>query len=270
MGVENLPHLNPPDFGNVRDPTRPILSFSWRFEGAHRAAAHEHPRAHIIHPSEGAYWAMTPEGRWLVPSGQALWIPPWVHHEVFSTGTVSAQMLFVDPDCCERLPLRAGTVRMSPLLAQLLARAVDYGNDGDPGGKAARLAAVLLDELADMRVAPLLVPVSTDERLAAVMRQILDDPGCPAELADLGRVGGASPRTLARLFKQETAMTFSQWRTRVRLVHAIDRLARGASVTTVAADLGYSTSSFVYMFRTNMGETPRTYVTGREPSGAAV
>jgi AraC-like DNA-binding protein len=265
MGVEDLPDLNPPDFGNVCDPARPILSFSWRFEGAHRAAAHRHPRAHIIHPTVGAYWAITPEGRWLVPAGQALWIPPDVHHQVYATDTVVARMLFVDPASCARLPVHAGTVCVSPLLAELMLRAVEYGNEEDADGRGARLAAVLLDELAAMEVAPLLVPVSTDERLARVMAHVLDDPGADVDLAELGRSAGASQRTLARLFKVETGMTFSQWRTQVRLVQSIDRLAGGATVTAVAADLGYSTTSaFVHMFRTNMGTTPGAYVLDRE------
>ena len=190
-----------------------------------------------------------------------------MHHQVYSSGTVAARMLFVDPEYCGGLPSRAGTVGVSPLLAELLARAVEYGNEDDGEGRLARLAAVLLDELADMAVVPLLVPVATDERLAAVMKQIIDDPGQEAELADLGRVAGASQRTLARLFRQETGMTFSQWRIRVRLMHSIDRFAGGASVTEVAAELGYSTTSaFVYMFRNNMGTTPGAYLAERYAS----
>jgi len=74
---------------------------------------------------------------------------------------------------------------------------------------------------------------------------------------------GASPRTLARLFRGETGMTLSQWRTRLRLVESIERLARGASVSDVAKDLGdCSTSSFVYMFRS-------TWASRRGPTAAA-
>jgi AraC-like DNA-binding protein len=76
----------------------------------------------------------------------------------------------------------------------------------------------------------------------------------------VARKAGASPRTLERLFRNETGMTFSQWKTRLLLIEAIERLARGASVTEVALDLGYSTtSSFVYMFRSNMGVSPGSY-----------
>lgn len=36
-----------------------------------------------------------------------------------------------------------------------------------------------------------------------------------------------SPRTLSRLFLVETAVSFAQWRQQARLVHALERLARG-------------------------------------------
>jgi hypothetical protein len=97
MSVDKLPDLNRPNFGDIWDPSRPTLSFGWKATGPHRAAARGHARAHIIHPETGAYRVITPAGTWLVPSGQAIWIPPKIHHEVYSHGTVSARMLFVDP-----------------------------------------------------------------------------------------------------------------------------------------------------------------------------
>jgi AraC-like DNA-binding protein len=63
-----------------------------------------------------------------------------------------------------------------------------------------------------------------------------------------------------RLFHEQTGMSFTQWRTRLLLVEAVERLVAGASVTDVAVDLGYgSTSSFVYMFRSNLGVSPGRY-----------
>lgn len=260
MSVEDLPDLRPPRYGDVIDPQRPILSFAWEAPGPHRAAAHAHPRAHIIQPTRGALWAVTPEGRWLVPTHQALWIPPHVHHDVYSQAAAAARMIFVDPAFSSPLPDRAGTVLVSPLLAQLLPRALGYGNDYPADGPAARLARVMLDELAALEVAPFLLPGSGDHRLARVMERLRSAPGAPTGLAELAHGTGASARTLARLFKAETGMTFRDWRTRLHLMESIERLARGATVTEVALDLGYaSTSSFVYMFRSHLGVPPGRY-----------
>lgn len=260
MSIDELPMLPPPDYGHVRDPERPILSFSWSAPGAHRAAAHSHPRAHIIFPTAGACWVITPEGRWLVPSGQAIWIPPDIHHQVYAHRALSARMIFVDPTAAGTLRAASGTVQVSPLLTELTQRAMDYGNDYPPDGPAARLAQVMLDELAALKVAPLLIPISPDPRLARVMQAVIDDPARPDSLDVCARTAGASVRTLARLFAKETGMTFTQWKTRVRLVASIERLTHGATVTDVAFELGYSsTSSFVYMFRSNIGISPGRY-----------
>jgi AraC-like DNA-binding protein/mannose-6-phosphate isomerase-like protein (cupin superfamily) len=260
MTIDNLPDLKPPDFGNIIDPGRPILSFAWHMDGPHRASAHSHPRAHIIHPESGAYWVVTPEGTWLVPPGQAIWIPPHVHHEVYAQGSISARMIFVDPAFAGPLPAHCGTVMVSPLLDELLRRTSEYGNDYPPDGPAARLAMVMLDELARMELAPLLIPVSNEPRLAHAMAVLINAPDVRTTIDGLASEAGASPRTLARLFQHETGMTFTQWRTRLLLVESIERLARGASITQVAFDLGYSTtSSFVYMFRSNLGTAPGHY-----------
>ena len=260
MSVESLPDLNPPDFGNVVDPSRPILSFGFQMDGAHRAAAHTHSRGHIICPQTGAYWIVTPEGTWLVPSGLAIWIPPDVHHEVYSHGTVAARIMFVDPAYAERLPANGGTVKVTPFLDALLERTMMYGNEYGPDDPAARLAQVTLDELAEMEFAPLLLPISKEPRLARVMQQLIETPARAAGFADLAREAGASERTLARLFRTETGMTFTQWKTNLTLLQSMERLERGEAVADVAFDLGYaSPSSFVYMFRRRLGVSPGTY-----------
>jgi AraC-like DNA-binding protein len=266
MDVEDLPPLATPDFGRVSDPSRPILSYAWEANAPHRVAAHAHTRAQIIHPITGAYWVATPEGTWLVPTGQAAWIPPNVHHEVYSHGAVSAMMLFVDESFAHTLPTRSGTVEVTTLLLELLRRMVGYDNDYKPHGPAARLAEVMLDELARMKTAPLFLPIARDRRLARAMAPLLDDPASSDTLSDVARRAGASTRTLARLFRTETGMTFPQWKTRLRLVASIERLNRGASITEVALDLGYSTTSaFVYAFRKSVGVSPGRYRAGGSP-----
>jgi AraC-like DNA-binding protein len=260
MSIDSLPNLNPPDFGRVLDAERPILSFSWQKAGAHRASAHRHERGHIIHMESGVYWAITPEGKWLVPPGQALWIPPNVHHEIYAQGSVSARMIFVDPFYAAPLHSRCGTTLVSPLLTELIQKACEYGNDYQLDSPAGRLARVMLDELAQLALAPLHLPISQDHRLARVMARLIKRPDAQIKLEEVAKDAGASHRTLARLFHQETGMTFSQWKTRLMLVESVERLSRGGSVTQVAVDLGYgSTSSFVYMFRSNMGISPGRY-----------
>jgi AraC-like DNA-binding protein len=93
---------------------------------------------------------------------------------------------------------------------------------------------------------------------------VLADPADRRTLAAWARPAGASVRTLARLFTRETGMGFRGWRQQVRLLRALERLAAGEAVTTVALDLGYdSPSAFVAMFRRALGTTPGRYFAAR-------
>jgi AraC-like DNA-binding protein len=79
------------------------------------------------------------------------------------------------------------------------------------------------------------------------------------------RLLGASSRTLARHFERDTGMSLRDWRTRLRLLRAIEWLAQGRSPTTIAHELGYaSASAFNYMFRMEMGMSPLQWRRSRQ------
>ena len=70
-----------------------------------------------------------------------------------------------------------------------------------------------------------------------------------------------SERTLSRLFKKETGMTYSQWKNRLYLMLSFRALLEGTSVTNIAYDLGYeSSSSFIYQFKKTLGVTPKVFL----------
>ena len=94
-------------------------------------------------------------------------------------------------------------------------------------------------------------------------------PGCctsnPADntsLAELGQTIGASARTLSRLFHNELGMTFYEWRTQLRIYHALVLLADGHDTTHVAHACGWANpSSFIAAFTSIIGTTPGRYRT---------
>ena len=74
------------------------------------------------------------------------------------------------------------------------------------------------------------------------------------------KFAGVSTRTLARLFQAETGMSFRAWRQQLRLQRALEMLADGQAVTSVALDLVYdSPSAFIAMFRRTLGASPTRY-----------
>ncbi len=72
---------------------------------------------------------------------------------------------------------------------------------------------------------------------------------------------GISARTMSRRFVTELGLTFARWRQQARLLRALERIADGTPVTTIALDLGYdNVSAFIDMFRRALGTTPGRYM----------
>ena len=114
----------------------------------------------------------------------------------------------------------------------------------------AHATALMLSEIHAMNVQPMQIRMPQDPRLRKVCRALLDDPASPRTCSQWGDVAGASARTLERLFRKEMQLSFGLWRRQVRLLEAMDRLAAGTPVTSVALDLGYrSPSAFTVMFK---------------------
>ena len=91
---------------------------------------------------------------------------------------------------------------------------------------------------------------------------LYEKPADSTSLAELGRTIGASARTLNRLFHDELGMTFYEWRTQLRIYHALVLLADGHDTTRVAHACGWANpSSFIAAFPNIMGTTPGRYRT---------
>ena len=85
-------------------------------------------------------------------------------------------------------------------------------------------------------------------------------PADTRDLADMAVEVGASLRTLQRLFPSETGLTLEAWRQKARLIHAVGRLAAGASVTNTALDCGYQRpAAFSSAFLRQFGVSPGRY-----------
>jgi len=111
-----------------------------------------------------------------------------------------------------------------------------------------------------MQTIPLQLPHLLDPRAVRVSGIVMANAGDRRTLARICKQSGASKRTIERLFRQETGMTFGKWRQQLRLMQAMRLLAEGAKVTHAALEAGYSTpSAFISMFRKSLGTTPTAY-----------
>lgn len=105
---------------------------------------------------------------------------------------------------------------------------------------------------------PLPEPITDLPRAVASALQLSpDDQRTAAEWATSLHAGAT---TLRRAFVVETGLTFSEWRTRLRLNRSLDLLARGLMVSSVAQRVGFtSTNGFILAFRRYFGVTPGAY-----------
>jgi AraC-like DNA-binding protein len=123
-----------------------------------------------------------------------------------------------------------------------------------------RLSALILDELRRARPVRLGVDLPADKRLRTLCEAVLDDPTRHATLDGWARDTGASPRTVARLFRQQLGTTFVQWRQQVLLAKALSMAARKQPMGVIAAELGYaSASAFSAMVRRSVGAPPSRF-----------
>ncbi|GJF34513.1 AraC family transcriptional regulator [Kitasatospora sp. NE20-6] len=216
---------------------------------------HFHSVNQLICPARGVLQVSTARGSWAVPGHRAVWIPAGVPHAHRAHGPSELRCLTFAADV-NPLALDAPTVlAVSPLLREVIG--VLSGPHAPTGGRRERLELVALDELAEAPSFDRRLPTPQDPRLRDVAALLGTDPGDPRTLAELGTAVGASERTLSRLFRRETGMSFPQWRAQLRLQHALTLLATGRTVTATAAACGYATpSSFIEAFRLAFGTTP--------------
>ncbi|WP_433164124.1 helix-turn-helix domain-containing protein [Kribbella sp. CA-247076] len=218
---------------------------------------HWHEQHQIVYAGRGVLSVTTDAGSWIAPANRAIWVPAGTLHQHRAYGETALHTIGLTEN-----PLgldNPSALTVSPLLRELiLAFTSDGGEDtGDRRDERRRLHAVLLDQLRRSPQRPTYLPAPRDPRLAAVCRLLEDDPADNRTLTELGREIGASERTLSRLCKTDLGMTFPQWRTELRLHHALRLLAGGESVTRVAHRCGWaSTSAFIDTFRRAFGHTP--------------
>lgn len=245
---------------DYQDVPRPIAAMAKDFPDGSRVAPHRHRRAQLVFAAQGVMEVWTPSGSWVVPPNRAAWMPAETEHAIRSRGSVAMRTLYVRADIAQGLPPHCCVIAVSPLLRELILRAVELPLLYDEAGPEGRIMALILDEIRALPALPLHLPWPSDARLKRLCAAIQEDPASERTLEEWALGVGASSRTLARLFRKETGMSFGAWRQQVRLVDALGRLATGQKVTAVALDLGYqSPSAFTSMFRRALGRAPTRY-----------
>ncbi|GAA3602208.1 helix-turn-helix transcriptional regulator [Kineosporia mesophila] len=221
-------------------------------------APHRHENGLLLYPAAGVLTTTTDRGTWVAPANRVTWTPPDFEHHHRAYGDTEVRMLEVPAGLGDRLPGEPAVFAVSALLREALL--VLTGERELRAAYREALRQVVVEELIDSPSQDLYLPRPVDDRLRAVTDLLHADPADSSTLAQLGRAVGASERTLSRLFQTELGMSFHQWRSLLRVQHALVRLVEGEAVIDTAARLGWSNpTSFIEAFTAVVGQTPGRY-----------
>ena len=247
--------------GEICDAKRYILSNSANVGQPHVIQAHSHVRSQLLFPTNGNI-KVTVNGKcWCLSTRNAIWIQSGALHEIYAEGAIEYRSVYIDPEIAQSIPLSSGSVEIKPLVKELINESASFDNTYPLNSPESRLNDVLFDQLKRMQKDTCSVLMPTNLKLSRLCKHVLNDPTDIVSLAEWGKKCGASERNMARLFKKQTGVSYTQWCHRVRISHAIERLKAGDSITTVSFNLGYSScSAFAAMFKRIYGLPPSVYM----------
>jgi len=244
-----------------QEPYLAVRSLATNYASGFRIEPHRHPWHQFLHAVSGAMTVSTSLSSWMIPTGRAVFIPAGCSHTIRMWGTVEMRTLYLAPALTSLEYAECRVVEVTPLLRELLLRAVGRMGLDSRVAHDARLIGLLEDEIrtamAEAGDSPLVLPMPRDERALALGRYVLEKPSRSEDVDDLARQHGVARRTLERRFREETGMSFGMWRQKARLLDSIRLLADGSSVTDTALECGYSSvSAFIAAFKGTFGYTP--------------
>lgn len=243
----------------INSPLAPILlAVEKKQAGVRHVPSHSHAQGQLL----GTFTGLATVGigehlqQWIVPAIHAVWIPPNMLHSSLSHGPFHGWSVFVDEQACARLPTTPRTFRVSRLLREAVGRAATW--KGQKLGRAElHLVEVIFDEIGNLPEERFGLPMPSDSRILRIATQFLADLTNQRTLEEWAAWTSIAPRTLSRLFVEQTGFNFGEWRQQARLMRALEMLARGEPVTRIALDLGYDNlSAFIAMFKKRFGVTP--------------
>ncbi len=240
---------------------RPVAAMAKSYPAGYTGYMHTHTRAQFLYAASGSMMLTFASGCWIIPPQRAVWLPAGYPHQTGSIGPLEMRTLYIDDQVkLPSSPRSPRMLRVSPLLHELVLRAVAMSIEYDEAGQDGRIIHALLGEIDWTPIHPVNLPPLHDERLCRMERALTREPGDPSTLDRWASRLDVSPRTLTRLIRRETDLSFQAWRDQIRTFAAIPMLAEGRPLAEIADALGYQTAwSFTAMFKRVTGRVPSRY-----------
>ncbi len=151
-------------------------------------------------------------------------------------------------------------VPLTPVVKEMIWYMASIDPNYEPMSPEAKVASALVAQLGLVEWEKFSFEMPRNRQLRIIVESLTRDPSNRRSVSEWADIVGTSEKTLSRLLRSETGLSFVQWRQRLQLVVAIRYLKVGTPVQQVAEALGYeSTTAFATMFKKIMGKPPGHY-----------
>lgn len=238
---------------------KPLLVRKQSLPARHYFPEHSHSWNQLVYAISGALTVNTEGSNLVISPDHAVWLPIGIRHRVGSLLGAEFRSLYVASDRRLKIATKPTVFKVSQLLRALIIEAATFER-GKADLYTRRVTELILDQLRRAEAVDFSLPWPSSPAITRLCDALYGAPADARSLEQWGKALGMSARTLSRHFEDEVGMSLRNWRQRLRLFKAMEFLGGGRSVTETALDLGYaSTSAFSYMFRQEVGRSPREY-----------
>ena len=230
--------------------------------GQHDSGMHEHKKGQLLYAPQGCMTFALDNSICTLPPTKAVWIPPQTSHRAVMTNVVAYRSLYFD---CSKYtcPDEIVMIEVNDLLKALIDKMALWEWDIEET-KTQATSALFWEEFYQAKQFEFSLPLPSDRRLTGFRKAMTKSDFIAPELNQLSQTVGASSKTITRLFKAETGMSYQDWRQQWRLLKAIELLCEERQVSDVADCLEFSSdSAFIAFFKKQTGQTPLTFMKHR-------
>jgi AraC-like DNA-binding protein/mannose-6-phosphate isomerase-like protein (cupin superfamily) len=223
---------------------------------------HSHPTDELVWVHGGTLTALIDKRLFTVSDGCALWMPAGTMHAGRVTANAQLNGAYFAPHQAVSQFDGPTTLVMTPVLESLLTHLARTDLDSTAR---ARAEAVVFDVL-EPAARQLTLQLPGDARIDAIAAALLTDPADDRALEDWAHILNLSERTITRVFRSATGLSFAQWRQALRVHRALTLLSEGCGVQHTSEILGYAQpSTFIAAFRRVVGTTPGAFAAAPQP-----
>lgn len=222
---------------------------------------HVHPTGQLIHTLSGTAY-VTVRGRSVpVCKGCSMWIPPGIPHCVrlvegsslfsFHPGLYLLNTLPHHPQLMLLNSLAVELIKAFCLRREKSARTEKYWQ---------KIVEIAVEEIAlSPRLPSLFVTPTRNKKLTTVIAKLDEDEYCSWNNPQWARFLGMSEKSLTRLCRAETGLSFKAFRRHYLMLRSLQLLSEDTA-ETVAMRVGYENlSSFITAFKEYFGTTPGAF-----------